>query len=620
MAVNMEEKIEQVPVSDTKPAPVNDAKYDKFVNEIERTEDFQSLPDIEKQAFIKEWFKDPTDTGAKGGSGERVPLFTPTVSEKPRQHIMSGFVPIADEVMNNMDGLQQTAEELGLAGLEYVNTFAMGLPRRALREFTKFDVPEPRGMYGKGLRAVGATAGIIQSPATKLASFATRGIDGIGIGAGALKGGLEGAMLGAAYTSEEHADNIQQEMVRRGVTTAFGGVSGVVLGSIVGGIRGFINWRKTALSEDPTKPIDRQMKAVRQQSEKSLRKAQEHLVRYKDAVANKQLNVANREAVKMQDSLRTMLGDMTEEYGKRMGKAEKDFILKKGGEITQGELYDVLENTISEMRTAKLNSGTVATRINELASKHNIEIGGMADDGLPILNKNYDLRDTKLDFQSVIKDIRSATSRVTSSAQKGNARYTPDDIPASILKKNWYDYLGKYDDGIKTLNKEYATALRESYPLIRIVKPYKAEIEAGQMTNIINRVATAGDKANPIDLQVISAVENGNAFVKGGGKLTSESMKLGERTRMINERLGTTGIRGTLKTGSEARLNRKLAQLGFEKQQVEQIMRNKKVAAKLDAFIGGGLLITALSIAAKRWVSNKVLNMVDSSSQRSGNS
>jgi len=487
-----------------------DQKLDYFTGVIEKDPDFQELSPEEKSALSKEYFK--ANDILFEEPEPRKPIFEPIPREEVsrRQHVSSGPTGVFEDMVEEPKALLQTAQEMGIGGMEFVNGYGMGVPRRLLKEFTNLEIPTPPTLTGKALQLGGLGFGLSKSPVSKLASViaAKTGLTGIGMGSGAVKSGIEGALIGASYTPE-NVENPQQELVQRGLGSAFGGALGIVVGSLTGGIKAFKQWKRKMLSDDPVDIVKGQMAKTESFSKERIAKFEERIIRYKDNITKGLQKQAANDAQYIQGEVKRMLGDMSEGYGTRLVQVGNKIVKAKGGAITQGEFKTILDDTISEMRNSNLNSGKVASEIHRLAGKYKLEIVGMADDGLPVLSSKNP--DTPLNFQKIHKEIVGIGKQATKAARTGG-RFTSDDIPLAIFKKNWGRFLEQWDDSMKVLNKDYAESMTVMKDVMRVVKPYKSHISSGQLAGTINRVASG--KGTVQDRQLLDAIKKGNVVYK----------------------------------------------------------------------------------------------------------
>ena len=424
-----------------------------------------------------------------------------------------------------LGGLQQTAKDVLTPFAHFGNQFLLNLPR-ALAHREGMAYPEAESGVGTVLSKAGGVYGAVKNPL--LRAF---GGPAAYTQAPLMSKVGQSALLGGAYTPTEDVVGLGQRTMQAGGAAILGGVGAV-------GGKAFSGAKQLKLESKELKDISNQLKIIQQKYgvEKLLPKELPRVVGEKIKTTKEIISKSNKvfdqkiiqaaegKSVELQTKLGPFFKQNSQVYGERLDDISNELI-KKGTPVQRGQVNEILKNVISEVEESGLTGGRPAEEIRALMNKYKI-----------IPEKNT-YADDIINLREWVDDLKRVKG-VLSTKVKSGYGYTPEDISAATLMREWGNFAEQYIPNLKSLNSEYRPVVKAMQLAGRIFKPYGTEMETGRGTRFL--ISLAKEKILDDQSKILRLIEEGGGFAKGIGKVTLPIRELGKRKLQSQEIFNTT--------------------------------------------------------------------------------
>ena len=298
-------------------------------------------------------------------------------------------------------------------------------------------------------------------------------------------------------------------------------------------------------------------------------------------------NRAEKGSLEFQNKLPEFFKSNSNAYAKRIDEISDNLIYTKGGSITRGELDNIISNTINEVSETGVTQGQAFNYLTALKNKYRIT------DDFGVVNYNPN---QTVDFKEAISDIRSIWKTVSPGVNYG--KFTDTDLSASILKKNWGDFISKYVPELNDLNASYKPVILAMKESAKIFKPAQGELATKTSENFLKRLGKG--KLSSGERKILSMVEQGTEFAPGVGEISQgikdlganrvatiakqelnrASLQQGLVDKMSNLEQQNRQLTETINKNKEM-LGTRLQSLGNRKEKVMQLMANRDKGRKI---------------------------------------
>lgn len=259
----------------------------------------------------------------------------------------------------------------------------------------------------------------------------------------------------------------------------------------------------------------------------------------KTALDKKFLNVSDKTATDIQESLPKYFRDNSTVYGNKLNDISEG-LAKNGNEITRGEMSSIMKDTLNESKDELLAHGKPMNEIEYLNNKYSLEPvaneSGLLDSSGKTL-KNIPNPDEKLNFKEVVEDIKKVRGSLSARAKSG-IKYSPEDVVAAKFMQKWGGYLETKVPELKELNKEYAPIIETMKTAGKYFKPYSQGVDKLQGVSFLRQMAD--DKMQTSGKKLMDILQNGTDNFPGIGTKTGELEKTLQSREAVKKSIDDT--------------------------------------------------------------------------------